>query len=122
MSKKRIIISKAFNFNSMQHHLGEYFLDSSLVDYEILKYKPSAIALACAYIVMKFYGINEYKDLYSSRMVMEDDFPQKTIKECARNLCVLVKNLSKSTLKAAKEKYSSGEFGNVAELCETKIN
>ena len=116
------IISEAFNFNKMQHHLGEYFLDSALVDYEILKYKPSAIALACAYIVMKFYGINGYKDLYSPRMIMEDDYPQKTIKECARALCILVKNLSKSTLKSAKDKYSSEEFGKVAELCENKIS
>ena len=116
------IISEAFNFTKMQHHLGEYFLDSALVDYEILKYKPSAIALACAYIVMKFYGINGYKDLYSPRMIMEDDYPQKTIKECARALCILVKNLSKSTLKSAKDKYSSEEFGNVAELCENKIS
>ena len=116
------IISKAFNFNKMQHYLGEYFLDSALVDYQILQYKPSAIALACAYIVMKFYGINEYKDLYSPRMIMEDNFPQKTIKECAKDLCFLVKNLSKSTLKAAEEKYSLEEFGNVAKLCENKIS
>ena len=116
------IISKAFNFNKMEHYLGEYFLDSSLVDYEILKYKPSAIALACAYIVMKFYGIKGYEDLYSPRMIMEDEYPKKTIKECANALCVLVKNLSKSTLKSTKNKYSSGVFGNVAELCENKIS
>ena len=116
------IISKAFNFNRIQHNLGEYFIDSALVDYEVLKYKPSAIALACSYIVMKFYGISGYKDLYSPRMILDDDFPQKTIKECAKNLCFLVKNLSKSTLRAAKDKYSLEEFGNVAELCDNKIS
>ena len=116
------IISKAFNFNEIQHYLGAYFLDSALVDYEILKYKPSAIALACAYIVMKFYGIDGYKDLYAPRMMMDDNFPQKTIKECAKDLCFLVKNLSKSTLKAAKDKYSLEIFGNVAQLCENKIS
>jgi cyclin B len=116
------IISEAFNFNKMQHHLGEYFLDSALVDYEILRYKPSAIGLACAYIVMKFYGINGYKDLYDPRMMMEYNYPQKTIKECAKALCFLVQNLSKSTLKAAKDKYSLELFGNVAQLCENKIS
>ena len=116
------IISKAFNFNKNQHYLGEYFLHSALVDYQILQYKPSAIALSCAYIVMKFYGINGYKDLYSPRMIMEDNFPQKTIKECAKVLCFLVKNLSNSTLRAARDKYSLEEFGNVAEICEKKIN
>ena len=37
------IISKVFNFNKKPHLLGEYFLDSSLVDYNFLKYKPSVI-------------------------------------------------------------------------------
>lgn len=111
------IISKAFNFNKKQHLLGEYFLDSSLLDYNILKYKASVVGAACAYFVMKFFGIKGYKDLYSPRIIMEE-FPQKKIKECTKNLCFLVKNLSNSYLRATQEKYSSEEFGNVAALCE----
>jgi len=114
MSKKRIIISKAFNFNKFEHYWGEYFLESALIDYEILKYKPSTIALACAYIVMNFYRISGYKALYAPIMMMEDNFPKKTIKECAKALCFLVKNPSKSTLKADKDNYSLEIFGNVA--------
>jgi cyclin B len=107
------ILSKIFNFNKSQNHLGEYFLDSALVDYNMLKYKYSTIGLACIYIVMKFYGLNGYKDLYSSKLIMGFS-SQKTIKDCAKELCFLVKNLSKSNLKAAKEKYSSEEYDNVA--------
>ena len=102
------IISKVFNFNKKPHLLGEYFLDSSLVDYNFLKYKPSVIGAACAYFVMKFFGIKGYKDLYSSRIIMEEN-PQKTIKDCAKNLCFLVKNLSNSYLKATRDKYSLEE-------------
>jgi cyclin B len=111
------IISKKFNFTENQYELGNYFLDSSLVSYDLLIYQPSTIAVACAYIVMKFYQINGYRDLYSPKMT-NADYPQKTIKDCARDLCRFVKNLSNSTLLAAKVKYSSVEHGNVAAICE----
>ena len=113
------ILSKCFNFNKEQKFLGEYFMDSSLIDYSMLKYPPSIIAMACAYIVMKFYRIKKYKDLYSSNMVIGDS-PKKYIKDCARDLCFFVKNLSNSSLKATKDKYSLEKFGKVAYLCEEK--
>lgn len=111
------IVSKNFNFTEKQYELGNYFLDSSLVDYYLLKYQPSTIGVACAYIVMKFYGIEDYRDLYSSKMTNADS-PQRTIKDCARDLCFSVKDLSNSTLLAAKTKYSSVEHGNVVAICE----
>ena len=111
------ILSKIFNFNNIQHHLGEYFLDSSLVDYNMLKYKSSTIGISCAYIVMKFYCLNGYKDLYLSKLISGDS-TQKLIKDCAKDLCHLVKNLSKSYLRATKDKYSCAEYDCVATLCE----
>ena len=111
------ILSKMFNFNNIQHHLGEYFLESSLVDYNMLKYKSSTIGIACAYIVMKFYCLNGYKDLYLSKLISGDS-TQKLIKDCAKDLCHLVKNLSKSYLRATKDKYSSPQYDCVATLCE----
>ena len=111
------ILSKKFNFTEKQYELGNYFLDSSLVSYDLLMYQPSTIGVACAYIVMKFYQINGYRELYSSKMT-NAEHPQKTIKDCARDLCRFVKNLSNSTLLAVKAKYSSVEHLNVAAICE----
>ena len=113
------IIAKAFNFDGRQYLLGKYFLESSLIDYQMIKYSPSVIAVSCAYIVMKFFGINNYKFLYSNDVIKEN-CPQKIIKEAAREICFLVKNLSQSTLKAVKDKYSLPQFLNVAQYCEQK--
>ena len=113
------IITKAFNFDKKQFYLGKYFLESALIDYQMIKYSSSVIAVSCAYIVMKFFGINNYKILYSNDVVMEK-CPQKIIKEAAREICYLVKNLSQSTLKAVKDKYSLSQFLNVAQYCEQK--
>ena len=111
------IISRTFNFNKIQHYLGEYFLDSSLIDINILKYNASTIAIACAYIVMKFYKMDGYKILYTSKMIIGGE-SQKIIKKCARELCFLVKSLSNSPFQAVKNKYSSEQLGNVAAICE----
>ena len=113
------IIAKAFNFDNRQFFLGKYFLESSLIDYQMIKYSPSVIGVSCAYIVMKFFGINNYKCLYSNEVIKEN-CPQKVIKEAAREICFLVKNLSQSTLKAVKDKYSLPQFLNVAQYCEQK--
>ncbi len=113
------IIAKAFNFDNRQYFLGKYFLESSLIDYQMIKYSSSVIGVSCAYIVMKFFGINNYKCLYSNDVIKEN-CPQKVIKDCAREICFLVKNLSQSTLKAVKDKYSLPQFLSVAQYCEQK--
>ena len=113
------IISKAFNFDQQQFYLGKYFLESSLIDYNMIKYSPSVIAVSCAYIVMKYFNISNYKLLYTNNVVREE-CPQKAVKDTAREICFLVKNLSNSTLKAVKEKYSLSQFLSVAQQCELK--
>ena len=113
------IIAKSFNFDNRQYYLGKYFLESSLIDYQMIRYPSSVVAVSCAYIVMKFFGISNYKNLYSTDVINES-CPQKIIKECAREVCFLVKNLSQSTLKAVKDKYSLPQFLNVAQYCEQK--
>ena len=113
------IITKAFGFDQKQFYLGKYFLESSLIDYRMIKYSSSVIGVSCAYIVMKFFGIDNYKILYKNEVVNEV-CPQKVIKEAARDICFLVKNLSQSTLKAVKDKYSLNHFLNVVQYCEQK--
>ena len=85
----------------------------------MIQYNPSVIAVSCAYIVMKFFGIDNYKILYKNEVV-NDICPQKIIKEAAKDICNLVKNLSQSTLKAVKDKYSLNQFCNVAQFCQQK--
>ena len=111
------IIAKAFNFNELQFYLGKYFLESSLVNYELLKYSPSVIGVSCAYIVMKFCGIENYKILYQKDVIRYEN-PEKLIKNATREICSFVKNLSQSNLKSIKDKYSSTKYLNVAHYCE----
>jgi hypothetical protein len=114
------IISKSFGFNEKQYYLGKYFMENSLIDYKMIKYSPSVIAVSCSYIVMKFFGISNYKKLYSTSIIHEK-CPQKIIKDTARELCFLVKNLNSSEFKSIKEKYLSEKYYKVAEYCNTDL-
>ena len=114
------IIAKAFEFGDKQYYLGKFFMENSLIDYNMIKYPSSVIAVACSYIVMKFFKIENYKKLYSTRIIY-DKCPQKIIKDSARELCFLVKNLNNSEFKAIKKKYSSDKFFNVAQYCNDEI-
>ena len=111
------ILSKLFDFSEKEFFLGKYFIDSVLVDYEMIKYKASIIAASSAYLVMKIFGKGNYKILYSD-FIIKDKYPDKMIKEVAKEICLLVKNLSQSKLKAIKSKYSMPIFHNVAEYFE----
>ena len=110
------IIAKAFEFGDKQYFLGKFFMENSLIDYNMIKYPSSVIAVACSYIVMKFFKIENYKKLYSTKIIY-DKCPQKIIKDAARELCFLVKNLNNSEFKAIKKKYSTDKYYNVADYC-----
>ena len=117
------IISKSFNFNKKQYNLGIYFLESSLIDYHMIKFPSSIIALSCAYIVMKFFCLKNYIYLYNISNIcnkVNNNEQPKLIKESAKNLCILVKNINNSNLQAIKTKYSLKQFDNVVQFCENK--
>ena len=111
------INAEYFKFTEKQRFFGEYFLDASLIDYNLLKYKQSTIAKACSYIVMKFFNLNGIHSLLKNT---GDNIKQIDVKKCAKDLCFLVRNLPNSSLRAIKNKYLSDKFMNIAELCEDK--
>ena len=112
------IISKIFNFDNKQYYLGKYFMDSCLIDYNMICFSSSIIALSCAYIVTKFFNIKEYKILYYINN-KNNISQQNLIKESARKLCFIVKHLNQTNFNSIKKKYSLEKFGNVAKYCET---
>ena len=109
------ILSKMFNFEKKQYYLGNYFIESAMVNYQILKYSSSVIASSCTYLVMKYYRINGYQKLYNN-FIINEQFPEDVIKDAAKEIYVLVDNLSKSKFKSVKKKYSLTQFENVSEF------
>ena len=111
------IISKAFKFDKKQYLLGKYFLETYLISYESVKYPASVVGVSCAYIVMKFFKLINYNELYSKDFINSSN-PQKSIKEAAREICFIMKGIDSSRLSAVKNKYSTNENLNVVQLLE----
>ena len=96
------INAKFFNFSDEHMCVGEYFLKCSLIGYIILKYNQSTIAIACGYIIMKCFNL-EGTDLILKNCNF--DIKEKEIKNCAKELCFLIKDLFKSSLGVVKNIY-----------------
>lgn len=111
------IISKAFKFEDKHYLFGKYFLETYLLSYNSVKYPASVIGVSCAYVVMKFFGYFNYKDLYSKDFLREE-YPQKSIKDVARDICFIVKEISNSRLGAVRNKYSTPQNLNVVQYCK----
>lgn len=60
-------------------------------------------------------GIQGYQKLYNN-FIVNDKSPEDAIKDTAKEVYVMVDNLSKSKLKAVKNKYSMEQFEKVGEI------
>ena len=113
---------KKFNF-------GEFLMESFYLDENCLKYSASTIACAVGYIVMKYFKMENYKECYNSdkfnikpikefidKFSKSNNYPIYVIKECAKDICYFMNNLSKGNLKSTIRKYSIEKFENVSNL------
>lgn len=94
---------KAFN-------LCRYVLELGLIEYRMLKYNPSLLACGSIYLCNKLCkkaGWNE---------VLERNckYDENTVKQCAKDLLVLLRDVDKVSLQAVKRKFSSGKYHEVA--------
>ena len=111
-------LSFNFNFDKKHHMMGKYLMESFLLEVKNTKYKPSIIACACAYIVMKFFKMKNYQESYNKKFYTleenKDKYSEHNIKECAKDICLLVDNISKTNYQACVKKYSKPEQEKVA--------
>ena len=111
-------LSLHFKFEKKHHMMGKYLMESFLLDVKNAKYKPSIISCACAYIVMKFFKMANYHDSYNKKFYVLDETVEKysehNIKECAKDICLLVDNINKTNYQACSKKYSKPEQEKVS--------
>ena len=114
-------LSLHFNFSKKYHMLGKYLMESFLLDLKYIKYKSSVISCACAYIVMKFFKMPNYRHSYDKKFYLVDEnvntIPNGLgVKDCAQDICVFVDNINNTNLLSCQKKYTKTEFEGVATL------
>jgi hypothetical protein len=106
------INAEYFNFTKNQKSFGNFFLKCSLVDYNMIKYKQSTIAIACGYITMKYFNLKGIELILDNANF---DIKRNEINNCVKDLCLLVKGLYKSSLGVAKNIYINKKITDYGE-------
>ena len=115
-----------FDFDKKKFLMGKYLMETFLVDLKWINYRPAIISCACAYIVMKFYKMENYQEAYNKKYYNynENDFDnpkfcgEYDIKECAKDICYYVDNINKTNFMSCKNKYSSDDNEKIALIVE----
>ena len=93
--------------------LGKYLVELALVEYHMIKYKPSVVALAAVYLAMKIAKADSSR---SSKMIRAAKGVDAEVKVCARELLCLFQSANTHTLVSVREKYSKKEFQEAAKI------
>ena len=114
-------LSLNFNFDKKMHLMGKYLMECFLLDIKYIKYKPSIIACASCYIVMKFFKLNNYKDTYDKKFYSLDiddksKFTENSVKDCAKDICLLIDNIHKNKFLGCQKKFSDDKHEKVSVL------
>ncbi len=99
------------------HFLSRYIAELQLTEYRMLRYPPSVLAAASLYLALKVL-----RTMDPSRTCM--DWPagmapvvghaEREVRDCAKDLCVLLQNAERSSLQAVRKKYILPEYWQVA--------
>ena len=92
-------------------NLGEFLLQSFLLDFRSFNYSYSIIACASCFIVMKLYKLNNYKICHGNKFYFIKDnniyeTKANSIIECANNICEVISEMLNSNLQSIIQKYA----------------
>ena len=93
-------------------NMAKYLLELALVEYKMIKYLPSTLACSAIYLTNKIHK----KEAWSSLMKKQADYSETELRPCAKDLCMLLQNATKSSLQAVRRKYSSANFMQAAKI------
>jgi len=92
--------------------LAQYVLELTLVDYKMLKYAPSHMAAASVLLSNKLLR----RPSWTPAAVRHTKMTEPMLKECAKEMCVLLENSENNPLQAVRKKFSQLKHHSVAKL------
>jgi len=108
--------AKLLGANDRAFKLAWYLIELPLIEYKMLKYKPSLISSAALFVAFKLLKIDVK---WNEKMKDVNSYNEMKIRPCAKDLWILLYGIDKISLKAVKKKFSDQTFDQVALI---KIN
>ena len=118
----RVLLEKLGVLTEEKHiNFGLMLIECFMLCHISLSYSNSCIAISAIYLTMKYFGISEYQKCYSSELFniknnSEGNDAVSTVKNCARDICCVVNDLSNSKFQAVFKKFYRDKFSGVGEI------
>ena len=88
-----------------------YLLELFLIECRMIKYLPSIVAAASVYIALKITKKNE-----ANIVAKITNYSEEKLRDCAKDICIILDNVEKSSLQAIRKKFSLPKFLEVAKI------
>jgi cyclin B len=92
--------------------LAQYLLELSLVDYKMIKYTPSHLAAASVLLSNKLLR----RPAWTPAAVRHTRMTEPMLKECAKEICLLLELAESASLQAVRKKFSQVKHHSIAKL------
>lgn len=93
--------------------LAHYLLELTLIDYKMVKYSPSHVAAAAVLLSNKLL---RKQPAWTPAAVRHTRFSEQMLKECAKEICLLLEQAETNPLQAVRKKFSQLKYHAVAKL------
>lgn len=112
------ILKNNLKFDEKNFFLCQFFLESCITNYKMIKYSPNILATCTVYIVEKLKRNTLWNDnlehtLWNMSGINKED---PNVKECLKNICVVIGEIEKTKYVAIKKKYSLTKFHEVGKI------
>ncbi|XP_011298346.1 G2/mitotic-specific cyclin-B [Fopius arisanus] len=114
--------SKAGRALPVHHTMAKYFLEQSLVHYEMCHYPPSLIAAAALYLAFFVIGNDDESDkvIWSSTLAYYSTYTKENVLPVVRSVATIIVNADKSKYQAVRKKYFSNKHMKISLRPELK--
>lgn len=93
--------------------LSQYLCELALVEYKMLRYAPSLVAAASIFLTRK---IARCDIVWPNMLAEQSHYKDTSLRQCAKDLCILLQGVEKCTLQAVRKKFSLPKFQEVAKI------
>ena len=97
--------------------LAHYLIDLALIEYKMLRYAPSNIAVAALYLACKILR----KEAWSEKLSIDCNYTESQLRHCAKHLCALLQHAAKGSLQAVRRKFSQEKYQCIAKIQLDKL-
>ncbi|KAK3136640.1 hypothetical protein QOZ80_5BG0439890 [Eleusine coracana subsp. coracana] len=100
--------------NTTLVHLASYFVELTLIDYDVLKFLPSMVSASAVFLAR--WTLNQFDHPWNSTLEHYTSYKSSDLQMCVCALWELQHNIGKCHLKTTRERYMHPKYESVANL------